>query len=682
MQALLKKATKYSDLVAAVAVVVVVIMLIIPLPKQVVDLMVAANIVTGLALLLATMYVPRALDLAAFPSLLLLTTMFRLAINVSITRLILLEGDAGEMVKAFGEFVVGGNIVVGLVIFLILVIIQFVVITNGAGRVSEVAARFTLDAMPGKQMAIDADLNSGQITEEEARHRRQEISREADFYGSMDGASKFVKGDAIAGLIIVVINLIGGMAVGVAQQGMSFSEAIETFSILTIGDGLAAQIPALLISIATGILVTRAASDGDLGSDITTQLTSQPRVLMLAGGVSIFFSIIPGMPKIPFIIMGATLLLGGYYLNRSRGQEVVEEEIAPALSAADEEAQRAAQAVTVDPLELAIGAGLISLVDQRAGGNLLSRISAVRQQIAAELGMVIAPVRIHDDPQLESHEYVFKVRGAEVARSHVVPSHLLAINSGEALGALTGIATTEPAFGLPAVWIDENLRLEAEGLSYTVVDAESVIITHLTETIRRHVASLLSRQETKKLLDALKQANEAAVNEVVPDLLQVGEVQRVLQALLAEGVPIRDLSSILEAIGDRARQNVRDPLVLAEYARRALARTIISPFLDDARTLKVIGFLPATEHEIANALTETPDGELLGLDPNQAQQLVQSISDASRTATQMGIRPVVLCSGRIRRHVRAMISQAEPSLAVIAYQEIPDGTPVEPLTQL
>jgi len=680
---LLKKTGRLQDLSVAVGVVIVVVMLIIPLPTLFIDLLVAANITLALLLLLSTMYVPRALDLAAFPSLLLLTTLLRLGINVSVTRLILLHGDAGDMIHAFGTFVVGGNLIVGLVIFLILVIIQFVVVTNGAGRVAEVAARFTLDAMPGKQMAIDADLNAGQITDEQARDRRKEITREADFYGAMDGASKFVKGDAIAGLIIVAVNLLGGMAVGVLQQGLPFTEAIQHFSLLTVGDGLAAQIPALLISVATGILVTRSAGEDDLGSDITNQLSQMPRSIMLAGGAAILFGLIPGMPKIPFLTLGALMIFMAKRISDKMDNQVEEPVAEPEMSLEQQAAETARQAITVDPLELAIGIGLVGLVNPKSGGTLTQRIGAIRRQIAQELGVVIGPVRIHDEPSLESStEYVIRVRGADVARYHLMTGYLLAIESGHTSGTVQGIATTDPAFGLPAVWIGEGQRGEADILGYTVVDPETVIVTHLTETIRKHLADILSRQDTKELLEALKQENAAAVEEVVPDALSVGDVQRVLQNLLSEGVAIRDLATILEAIGDRARMGVRDPDALAEYARQALGRALTQPYLDDTRTLRVITLHPETEASLAGALAETADGPQLAMDPTQAEQLVNQISSSQADAQAQGLRPVLLCSERLRRHLHRLLRQAAPSLPVIAYQEVAPGLRVETIAQV
>ena len=569
MDQLAKRLLARSDLYAVFAVVIVVVMMIVPLPTGLISLLVTMNIAGALIIISSTMYVKRALDFAAFPSMLLLTTLFRLAINISVTRLVLSQGDAGSVIHAFGTFVVGGNLVVGLVVFLILVVIQFVVITNGSGRVAEVAARFTLDAMPGKQMAIDADLNAGQITEQEARHRRAEIAREADFYGAMDGASKFVKGDALAGVIIVSINLFGGIAVGVLEQHLSFSASIHRFSLLTIGDGLAAQIPALLISTATGILVTRSASTADLGREITGQVLGQPIAPTVAGSVIVAMGLVPGLPKLPFFLVGGALIVIGRSVKSQKAND--ENELAVATAASEQakpvsSSDAAFDALVVDPLELAIGFGLVPMVDKASGGALLARVGVIRRQIASEFGIVIAPVRIYDDVTLDSHEYLIKVRGNEVARWRVLAGHRLAMNTGDALPGLAGVPTTEPAFGLPAVWIEESAQAEADALGYTVVDGESVIVTHLTETIRANAADLLTREETKRLLDALKERNTAAVEDVVPDKLGLGDVQRVLQQLLREGVSVRDLGGILEAIGDRAA-TTRDNPALVEAAR-------------------------------------------------------------------------------------------------------------------
>ena len=677
---LMSKIGKYTDLVAAGAVVLVVVMMVVPLPAALLDFFITLNISIALAIVVATLYVPRSLDFSSFPSLLLITTLFRLAINISVTRLILLEGDAGHVVEAFGDFVVGGNVVVGLIIFLILVVIQFVVVTNGAGRVAEVGARFTLDAMPGKQMAIDADLNAGQITDEEARQRRDDISQEADFYGAMDGASKFVKGDAMAAVLITLINLIGGIVIGVAQMGMPFGEAAQHFSLLTVGDGLAAQIPALLISVATGILVTRSASEEDLGTNISGQLMAQRKAPMVAGVVICCFALVPGLPKIPFLVIGLIF----FFVGRSLTDKPSPSEARAAAAEAD--AQRALpepsprdqaiEALSIDPLELCIGFGLVPMVDAGAGGSLLPRVGAVRRQIASELGTVIPSVRIHDELGLASHEYVLKVRGTEVARGRVMAGHQLALDPGDAVGQLNGVATTEPAFGLPAVWVADGARAEAEALGYTVVDPESVIVTHLTETIRTNTADLLTRQDVRTLLDRLKEVNAAVVEEVVPELLSVGEIQRVLQALLREGVSIRDLGAIVESIGDRARLT-RDPALLAEYARQALGRTIVAGHVDDELRLRAISLDPNIEQEVSSAIAQTPDGEYLAMDPTRAQALVHSLSAQVDSAVQVGRRPVLICSSRVRRHLRRLVEQALPQLSVCAYNEIAPGISVE-----
>ena len=679
----LRRLLAHTDLLAALAVVTVVTMLVIPLPGFLLSMLITMNIAGALAIVVATMYQSKALDFSVFPSLLLLTTMFRLAINVSVTRKILSTGNAGGVVSAFGTFVVGGNVVIGLVIFLILVVIQFVVVTNGAGRVAEVGARFTLDAMPGKQMAIDADLNAGLITDQQARERRSEIAREADFYGAMDGASKFVKGDAMAAILITAINLIGGIVVGMLQRHMSFSEAVETYSSLTVGDGLAAQIPALLISVATGILVTRAASERDLGSEIAKQILQQRKAPLVAGGLIAMFALVPGLPKLPFLIVGGVLFMVGRSVRDGLPDfflTPVPEPVLPAEPAGDRDnAPRdvVLKELPIDALELGIGFGLVPMVDRRSGGTLASRVSMIRRQIAGELGMVIPRVRIHDELDLDSHEYIFKVRGSEVARGRIMAGHLLAMDPGDAVGKLQGIPTTEPAFGLPAIWVHQSQHAEAEALGYTVVDSESVIVTHLTETIRSHAASLLTRQDVRQLLDQLKASNEAVVNEVVPDVLSLGEIQRVLQALLGEGVSIRDLGAIVEAVGDKARLT-RDPNLLAEYARQALGRSITAPYLDANRTLHAITLDPTIEHEVVSSITQTTEGEYLAMEPSRAQAVLGALrTQSERASTHGGIRPVLLCSARVRRHLRRLIEQTLPQLAVCSYNEIASGISVE-----
>jgi flagellar biosynthesis protein FlhA len=687
----LRRLLSHTDMLAAVAVVLVVTMLVVPLPSELLSLLITLNIAGALTIVVATMYLNKALDFASFPSLLLLTTMFRLAINVSVTRLVLTTGDAGSVVKSFGEFVVGGNVVVGLVIFLILVVIQFIVVTNGAGRVAEVGARFTLDAMPGKQMAIDADLNAGLITDDQARARRSEIAQEADFYGAMDGASKFVKGDAMAAVIITAINLVGGIIVGMLQRHLGFSEATHEYSLLTVGDGLSAQIPALLISVATGIIVTRASSNRDLGSDIANQILGQRKAPLVAACAIGLFALIPGLPKLPFLLIAAIFgAIAWAVRNGMPGARDAEDAVTAAAAQASlpKAGEEPMAEVGVDALELAIGFGLVPLVDGGGGGTasstLLRRVSMIRRQIAADLGLVIPPVRIHDELGMESHEYVVKVRGSEVTRGRIMPGHLLAMDPGDAMGKLQGIPTREPAFGLEAVWIQESARGEAESLGYTVVDAESVIVTHLTETIRDHASEVLTRQDVRALLDKLKETNAAVVEEVVPDALSVGEIQRVLQSLLAEGVPIRDLGTIVEAIGDKAR-TTRDTSLLSEYARQALGRAITAPHLDERLRLQAITLDPAIEQEVSTSITQTTDGEYLAMDPPRAQAIVTALRKQVEHATARGAQggngggrgPVLLCSARIRRHLRRLIAQAQPHLAVCSYNEIAPGIDVE-----
>jgi flagellar biosynthesis protein FlhA len=681
MEATMGRLTKHTDLLAAGAVVLVVLMMIIPLPPALVDLCISLNISAALAIVVTTLYLPTALDFSSFPSLLLLTTLFRLAINVSVTRLVLLHGDAGGVVRSFGQFVVGGNVIVGLVVFMILIVIQFVVITNGAGRVAEVAARFTLDAMPGKQMAIDADLNAGQITDEEARQRRKMIAREADFYGAMDGASKFVKGDAMAGLLIVAINLLGGIVIGLLQQHMPLSEAGKHFSLLTVGDGLSAQIPALMISVATGIIVTRTASEKDLGNDIAGQITGQKKAPLVAGAVMIVLALVPGLPKIPFVVIGGLFLMLWRSI-KDRPDPPTQAEKQAQLQQAEAQKElpapkdAAIEALQVDALELAIGFGLVPLVDESAGGSLLARVKTIRRQIASELGVVIPPVRIHDEVGLEAHEYVVKVRGAEVAQGRILAGHQLAMDPGDAVGQLQGVPTTEPAFGIPATWIPDTARAEAEALGYTVVDRESVIVTHLTETIRANAGEMLTRQDTRQLLDQLKETNAAVVEEVVPDVLQLGEVQRVLQNLLREGVSVRDLGTIVEAIGDKARVT-RDPSLLAEYARQALGRAITAPHLDAERKLRAISLDPAVEQEVSDSIAQTADGEYLVMEPSRAQLIVSMLKEQTDNSLAHGGRPVLLCSARVRRHLRRLCEQALPQLPVCSYNEVMPGIRVE-----
>ena len=676
----LNRLLENSDVAIAVVVVGIVVMMIIPLPPFLLDILLTANICAALAIVLATLYTTEPLQFSVFPSLLLVATLFRLALNISGTRLILLHGEAGEVIASFGRFVVGGNVVVGLIVFTILVVIQFVVITNGAGRVAEVAARFTLDAMPGKQMAIDADLNAGVITDEEAKKRRETIAKEADFYGAMDGASKFVKGDAIAAVLIVMINLLGGLAVGVFQQGMGFSEAVQHFSLLTVGEGLVNQIPALLISTATGIIVTRSVGESNLGQDLANQLVSQPRALFLTGIVATSLGLVPGLPKLPFFIIGGMVLVVAVLLKKGirEDEEAAAQDAATAVATRPTEPENVSALLPLDPLELEIGYGLVPLVDADEGGDLLGRVAMVRRQMATELGLSLAPIRIRDNIQLGSHDYAVKIKGVEVARWSLMPGQLLAMNPGTAELPLDGLPTVEPSFGLPAVWIGEAQREQAEISGYTVVDSTSLIVTHLSELIRRNAAELLGRQDVRGLLDALKERFPAPVDELVPDLMTVGEVQRVLQTLLAEAVPVRDLVTILETLGDKAKLT-KDAPILAEYCRQALSRAICGRFVDESGALRAITLDPEMDREIAESVARTDDGTAVTMDPSRAAALIETLQEQVEQAQSLGAPPVVLCSSATRRHLKALTAHAIPTLTVLSYHEILPSIRVEPI---
>ncbi|HEY8531386.1 MAG TPA: flagellar biosynthesis protein FlhA, partial [Limnochorda sp.] len=570
---ILQRLTRQSDLVVILGILLIVVMMVLPMPPALLDVLLAFNISLSLMTLLVTMNVKEALEFSVFPSLLLVATLFRLALNISSTRLILLHGYAGQVIQAFGHFVVGGNYVVGFIIFLILVIIQFVVITRGAERVAEVAARFTLDAMPGKQMAIDADLNAGIIDEKQARERRAKIQREADFYGAMDGASKFVKGDAIASIIITVINVLGGLLIGVAQRGLSLADALTTYTLLTVGDGLVTQIPALLLSTATGMIVTRAASTSNLGHQLTAQVGADPQVLMISGGALGVIGILPGLPTAPFLTLGAMLGSMGYILQRRHREAERQEQVQADRRAQEQrrEPEDVASLVQVDPLELEVGYGLVPLVDASQSGELLDRIALIRRQMAQDLGLLVPSVRIRDNLALEPSQYRIKIKGIPVGEGELRLGEFLAMEAGQVSEKIEGIPTREPAFGLPALWIPASRKDEAEAAGYTVVDPTSVVATHLSEVIRSYAHELLGRQEVRRLLDQLKRDYPAVVEELVPQVVTVGEVQRVLQNLLREGVAIRDLVTILEAIGDGATTS-KNIEYLTGLAREALGR--------------------------------------------------------------------------------------------------------------
>ncbi len=664
-------ARQYSDMLVVVAVVLIVMMMVIPLPPFILDLLLATNISLAILLLLLTMNVSGALELSVFPSLLLVTTLFRLALNVSSTRLILLNGYAGKIINAFGNFVVGGNYVVGFVVFLILVVIQFIVITKGAERVAEVAARFTLDAMPGKQMSIDADLNAGLINEVEARQRRRDIEREADFYGAMDGASKFVKGDAIAGIIIIIINILGGFAIGILQKGLPLAQALQRYTLLTVGDGLVTQIPALLISVATGIIVTRAASDGNMGQDVIQQLLAQPKVLYLGAGALALFGLIPGMPTIPFWALAG----GAAYLARSASRAIqVEEE-------KEEEKQREAELeaakkpenvlslLSIDPIEMEIGYSLIPLVDPAQGGDLFDRINLIRRQTALDLGMIIPTIRVRDNMQLKPGAYSLKIKGVEVAHAELMVNHFLAMDTGSVKSPVQGVSIIEPAFGLPALWIEANRREETEMAGYTVVDPPSVLATHLTEALRSHAYELLGRQEVKNLIDGLKEEYSAVVEELIPDLLNLGEVQKVLQNLLREEIPIRNLVTILEALADYARAT-KDTDLLTEYVRQALARQISHMYADEKKKLLVATLDPGVEETITRSIQVGEQGKFLSIEPRAAQKLLGALAGEIQKFTPSGRTPVILCGAQVRPYFKRLTERAAPKLAVLSYNEI------------
>ncbi len=662
---------RQADIAVAALVILIVGMMVIPLPPSLISLLIVTNVAIAITILLFAMYTQQVLEFSIFPSLLLLVTLFRLAINVASTRLILLGADAGAVIDAFGSFVVGGSIVVGIVVFLILLVVQFVVITNGAGRVAEVAARFTLDAMPGKQMSIDADLNAGLITEAEARGRRDQISAEADFYGAMDGASKFVKGDAIAGLIIVSINLIGGIAIGMMQNGMSAGDAMSTYSLLTVGDGLVSQIPALLISTATGIIVTRASSDVTLGGDIGRQLFSNPRALFIVAAVLGGFGLVPGLPLSPFLTLAA--IMGGVgYLVRSRQRAsaaadagVMEEE-----RAQDEQSVDSVMSVLhVDPLEVEVGYGLIPLVDEAHGGHLLHRITIMRRQIATEFGIVVPMIRIRDNLQHPAQSYVVKLRGIEIGSGELMANRFLAMNSGLATEEIEGEPTTEPAFGLPARWITEREKQRAELLGYTVVDPPSVLITHLSELTRRHAPELLSRQDVQTLLNHLKEDYPTVVEELIPGVLTIGEVQAVLQQLLAEGVSIRDLVTIAETLADRGRQ-AKEPELLTEAVRAALARQITVQHRAPDGKIHAITLHPVLERHLAGSLKQADNGGALVIEPALMQSLLAEVASQMERAAATGDQPVLLTSSRIRRPLRRLTERSLPALPVLAFNEI------------
>jgi flagellar biosynthesis protein FlhA len=652
-----------SQFTVPVGVVLIIVMMVVPLPTVLIDLLIALNITGALLVVLVSMYVKRPLDFSTFPSLLLVMTLFRLALNISATRLVLMDGFAGKVIDAFGHFVVGGQFVIGLVIFIILVVIQFLVITKGAERVAEVGARFTLDAMPGKQMAIDADLNAGLIDEFEARKRRTEVSAEADFYGAMDGASKFVKGDAIAAIVITLINLIGGFVVGMVQKGLSPVEAVQKYSLLSVGDGLVSQIPALLLSVATGLIVTRSATEGDMGSSVALQLSQHRNAMRIAGGAALGLCLIPGLPKLPFLVIGGAVL---FIAQRMPNPDAAEGDAAQIEAPTPADATESLFGeMRVDPLELALSPDLVDLVDG-ADGDLLDRVRQLRRKVALDLGIVMPPVRTRDDLDLPLSTYAIRISGVDVAQGQAPPGTVLAI--GENLDFLPGRAGVEPVFGLPGKWVPAELRHQADLSGATVVDRASVVITHLAEVVRANASRLLGREDVRALTDVVKQTHPVVVEELTPALLSLGQVQRVLQALLDEDVPVRDLVRIFEALS-LAAKNVTDHDTLLEASRTALGPAIAARYAVDG-VLTAITLDPRLEQSLLESLRPTENGMQLLVDTGRAEIMVEELNQLAETSEQHGGNPVVVCSPQLRMPLRRLLQMAVPRLPVLSYSEI------------
>jgi flagellar biosynthesis protein FlhA len=663
-----------SELVTVICVIGVLVVMIIPLPSIILDFLLALNITLAITILLIAMYTIKPLDFFIFPPLLLVTTLFRLSLNVASTRLILLHGNegvlaAGKVIKSFGSFVVGGNYVVGMIVFIILVIVNFVVITKGATRIAEVAARFTLDAMPGKQMGVDADLNAGLIDEDEAKARRAMITKESEFHGSMDGAAKFVRGDAIAGIIITVINIIGGFIIGVLQQKMSIIDAAQNYTLLTVGDGLVSQIPALTISTAAGIVVSRAASEETMGKDFARQFFNYPKAIYVSALTVFFFGLIPGLPHIPFILLsiligGSVYLLGG----RKQGLEIKEIE-GKKKETMEDGPEPVEHLLIVDPLELEVGYGLISLVDREQGGKFLDRVRLIRRQFALEMGMVIPPIHIRDNLQLNSSEYQILLKGVKIAGAELMMNHYLAMDPGDISRKIEGVETVEPAFNIPAVWIPEERKEEAKLSGYTVVDDATIMATHLTEVIRKHASELLGRQEVQNLLDNLSRSYPKAVEELVPNLLSLGIVQKVMQNLIRERISIRDLLTIVETLADYAVLT-KDPDLLTEYVRNKLSRSIINPYIGEDGFLKLITMDPGVEDLLLQGVQKAEHGSYLSIDPKIADSIIASIKQEAEKAMSKNIQPILLTSPLIRRHLKKMVEYFIPSLMVLSQSEL------------
>ncbi|MFP7756415.1 flagellar biosynthesis protein FlhA [Thermodesulfobacteriota bacterium B35] len=670
-----------SDIWASLGLIGILMLMIIPLPPMILDLCLSMNITLAILILIISLYTDKAVEFSVFPSLLLATTLFRLSLNVASTRLILLHGNegpraAGSVIMAFGQFVVGGSYVVGLVIFVILVIINFIVITKGAGRIAEVAARFTLDAMPGKQMAIDADLNAGLIDEAEARRRREEISDEANFHGAMDGASKFVRGDAIAGIIITLINIGAGFVIGVLQKGMPMAEAAQNYTILTIGDGLVGQVPALIISTAAGMLVTRSSGQENFGDDLRKQFTRYTKALWVVAGILLLFALIPGLPVIPFLIIASALVYAAYRLDRAEREAEAEagiERPEPTVKAEEDYEQM----LTVDLIELEVGYGLIPFVDAAQDGELLARIQSIRKQFALTSGFIVPPIHIKDNLQLSPNQYVISLKGVQIATAEIMPGYYMAMDPGTVTETIKGIPTREPAFGLPAIWITEEQREQAQVAGYTVVDCTTVMATHISEVIKQHAHELLGRQEAQNLLDNLAKTYPKLVEELVPNILNLGTIMRVLQNLLREGVSIRDLRTILETMADYAPMT-QDTDVLTEYVRHALSRSISQAHARPDGTIEVITMDPKVEEIIQNAIQHREHGSYLALDPQIAQKILDSLANLL-SSFPGGQQPVLLVVPQIRPHVRRLTERYFPSLAVLSHNEIASNMKIKSL---
>ncbi|NMI02501.1 flagellar biosynthesis protein FlhA [Paenibacillus sp. SZ31] len=669
---------KTKDLAVLAGIIGIVLMMILPIPIWLLDMLLVVNISIALMILLVAMNSKEALQFSIFPALLLITTLFRLALNISTTKLILGEGDAGAVVATFGSWIAGGQIAIGFVVFLILVVVQFIVITKGSERVAEVAARFTLDAMPGKQMSIDADLNAGLINEQQARERRSKIEREADFYGAMDGASKFVKGDAIASIIILLINLIGGFIIGMTVHGLDFAESLATYSVLTIGDGLVSQIPALLISTAAGLIVTRASSEGNLAEDITGQLFTYPILIYIVAFVIAmlgFFTpihIITTLPLAGVLAFAAWRMQNNLNLKQEAEEQLEEEQQIEEVRSPES----VINLLQVDPIEFEFGYGLIPLADNQQGGDLLDRIIMIRRQCALELGLVVPVIRIRDNIQLRPNEYVIKIKGNVVGGGELLLNHYLAMSPGYDEESVTGIETTEPAFGLPALWIDEVTKDRAELAGYTVVDPPSVVATHLTELIKKHAHELLGRQETKALVDNLRENYSALVDELIPSLLSIGDVQKVLAKLLREKISIRDMVTIFETLADYGTYT-KDPDVLTEYVRQSLSRQITQQFSQKGETLRVITVGPGLEKKIAESVQQSDQGSYLALDPVSTQSVYQKLSEQVNRLIQSGQQPVVLTSPTIRMYLRQVIERTMQDIPVLSYSELEPNVEIQ-----